>query len=84
MFASDQWHIKGETRRRGYLNEMKRQGKRERERERDAEKQQYCVWGGGEEAEQKDLSVIEDKGRRRLQSRGRKARQVEEEEKRRQ
>lgn len=30
-------------------------------------------------AEQKELGVIEDKGRRRLQRRGRKARQVEEE-----
>lgn len=32
-----------------------------------------------EGAEQKELGVIEDKGRRRLQRRGRKARQVEEE-----
>lgn len=86
VLASDQWHIKGETRRRGYSNEMKRgEGKREREREKKRCRNHTSVWGAGfGGVEQKELSVIEDKGRRRLQRRGRKARQVDEEEKGRQ
>lgn len=56
---------------------LKRDEKRKREeggREREALKQHE-----GGVAEQKEPGVIEDKGRRRLQRRGRKARQVEEE-----